>query len=52
MEEILYRSFVVAEEWVRGDVHTNGIEGAWALFKRLVLIVWPAQKILIRPSIT
>lgn len=23
-----------AEEWVRGDVHTNSIEGAWALFKR------------------
>jgi len=23
-----------AEEWVRGDVHTNGIEGAWSLFKR------------------
>lgn len=23
-----------AEEWVRGDVHTNTVEGAWALFKR------------------
>jgi len=23
-----------AEEWVVGDVHTNGIEGVWALFKR------------------
>ncbi len=23
-----------AEEWVRGDVHTNGIENAWSLFKR------------------
>ncbi len=22
------------EEWVRGDVHTNTVEGAWALFKR------------------
>lgn len=22
------------EEWVRGDVHTNTIEGAWSLFKR------------------
>lgn len=22
------------EEWVRGDVHTNTIEGVWALFKR------------------
>ncbi len=26
-----------AEEWVRGDVHTNGIEGAWSLFKRSVV---------------
>ena len=25
------------EEWVRGDVHTNGIEGAWSLFKRSVV---------------
>lgn len=24
-------------EWVRGDVHTNGIEGAWSLFKRSVV---------------
>jgi transposase-like protein len=23
-----------AEEWVRGDVHTNGIEGVWSVFKR------------------
>ena len=22
------------EEWVVGDVHTNGIEGVWSLFKR------------------
>ena len=22
------------EEWVRGDVHTNSIEGVWSLFKR------------------
>jgi transposase-like protein len=22
------------EEWVRGTIHTNGIEGAWGLFKR------------------
>src|SRR5205823_2231249 len=22
------------EEWVRGDVHTNGIEGVWSLLKR------------------
>ena len=22
------------EEWVRGDVHTNGIENVWSLFKR------------------
>jgi transposase-like protein len=26
-----------AEEWVRGDVHTNGIENAWSLFKRSVI---------------
>lgn len=26
-----------AEEWVRGDVHTNGIEGVWSLFKRSVV---------------
>ena len=26
-----------AEEWVRGDVHTNGIENAWSLFKRSVV---------------
>lgn len=25
------------EEWVRGDVHTNSIEGVWALFKRGVV---------------
>jgi len=23
-----------AEEWVRGDVHTNTVEGVWSLFKR------------------
>ncbi len=22
-----------AEEWVRGDVHTNSVEGVWSLFK-------------------
>jgi transposase-like protein len=26
-----------AEEWVRGDVHTNGIENAWSLFKRSII---------------
>ena len=26
-----------AEEWVRGDVHTNTIEGIWSLFKRSVV---------------
>ena len=26
-----------AEEWVVGDVHTNGIEGVWSLFKRSVI---------------
>jgi transposase-like protein len=25
------------EEWVCGDVHTNGIENAWSLFKRSVI---------------
>ena len=25
------------EEWVRGDVHTNGIESVWSLFKRSVV---------------
>jgi transposase-like protein len=26
-----------AEEWVRGDVHTNSIEGVWSLFKRSII---------------
>jgi len=26
-----------AEEWVRGDVHTNTVEGVWSLFKRSVM---------------
>jgi transposase-like protein len=26
-----------AEEWVCGDVHTNGIENAWSLFKRSIV---------------
>ena len=26
-----------ADEWVRGDVHTNGVEGVWSLFKRSVV---------------
>lgn len=26
-----------AEEWVRGDVHTNTIESAWSLFKRSIV---------------
>lgn len=25
------------DEWVRGDVHTNSIEGVWSLFKRSVI---------------
>ena len=25
------------EEWVRGDVHTNSIEGVWSLFKRSII---------------
>jgi transposase-like protein len=26
-----------ADEWVRGDVHTNTVEGVWSLFKRSVV---------------
>ena len=26
-----------ADEWVRGDVHTNSIEGIWALLKRSIM---------------
>ncbi len=26
-----------AKEWVRGDVHTNTIEGSWSLFKRCII---------------
>lgn len=26
-----------SDQWVVGDVHTNGIEGAWSLFKRSVV---------------
>lgn len=26
-----------ADEWVRGDVHTNTVEGVWSLFKRSVI---------------
>ena len=25
------------EEWVRGDVHTNGVEGVWSLLKRSII---------------
>jgi len=25
------------EEWVRGDVHTNSMEGVWSLFKRSIV---------------
>jgi len=25
------------EEWVRGDVHTQGMESAWSLFKRSIV---------------
>lgn len=25
------------KKWIKGDVHTNGIEGAWSLFKRSVV---------------
>ncbi len=37
LKDRLYRHETVnhsAEEWVRGDVHTNGIESVWALLKR------------------
>jgi transposase-like protein len=27
----------MAKEWVRGDVHTNTIEGVWSLFKRSIV---------------
>lgn len=26
-----------AEEWVRGDVHTNGMESVWSLLKRSII---------------
>jgi len=26
-----------AEEWVRGDIHTNGIESVWSLLKRSII---------------
>lgn len=26
-----------AEEWVRGEVHTNSVEGVWSLFKRSIV---------------
>ncbi|HVZ94553.1 MAG TPA: IS1595 family transposase [Phycisphaerales bacterium] len=26
-----------ANEWVRGDVHTNSVEGAWSLFQRSIV---------------
>lgn len=32
-EHVVHRN----EEWVRGDVHTNGIEGVWSLLKRSVI---------------
>lgn len=32
-ESVHHRS----EEWVRGDVHTNSVEGVWSLFKRSII---------------
>ena len=32
------------EEWVVGDVHTNGIEGVWSLFKRSIVGPPPDQQ--------
>ena len=29
-----------AEEWVRGPVHTNAIEGTWTLFNRALVGSW------------
>lgn len=29
-----------AEEWVRGPVHTNSIEGTWSLFNRAIVGSW------------
>ncbi len=26
-----------AKEWVRGDIHTNGVEGVWSLLKRAIV---------------
>jgi len=37
LDKIVARHEIVnhsAEEWVRGDVHTNNIEGVWSLLKR------------------
>ena len=28
---------IAVSEWVRGDVHTNTIEGVWSLFKRFII---------------
>ena len=33
-----------AEEWVRGDVHTNGIESVWSLLERSIVGQLPQGK--------
>ena len=58
LKDRLYRHETVnhsAEEWVRGDVHTNGIESVWALLKRgIVGTSWgskhPVNSVLTRAS--
>lgn len=32
------------EEWVRGNVYTNGVESAWSLFKRSIVVSVPIIK--------
>jgi transposase-like protein len=35
-----HRTVDHVREWVRGDVHTNGLENFWSLFKRCVKGTW------------
>ena len=32
--------YIIAEEWVVGDVHTNTVEGVWSLLKRSIVGAW------------
>ena len=36
MDEFVHESIDHATEYVRGNVHTNGIENYWSLFKRSI----------------